>query len=187
MEYDCESVQNLIPLVKKGIASEADRTIVIKHIKECSVCREKYEIDAQSIFVEISKATQYKINTKKHRILINSSIALLFIIFVAGIGLSLASMIRGFIGESYSTRNIAEYGNYSGHIKGEENGFFTSLKIFPKELLPSATVEDYYYFCNNGALDNSYQIYYGQIIGIDESIIPPKYRLPGFQWLQDVQ
>jgi len=72
-------------------------------------------------------------------------------------------MIRLLVGDSHTTRDIAEYGNYSGHMEFEQEGMFSTLDIFPKELPPAATVKDYYYFCNNGMIrglfDNSYQLY----------------------------
>jgi len=167
MKYECEMIQDLIPLVKDGIASEKSEAAVALHIKDCAVCKRIYDTDAQislppldeSVSVEISKVANYKNRIKKRRIIIISLIALFAVILVIGTILITANFMKVIVGDSYTTRSIGEYGNYSGHIEMEQEGFFSLLEIFPNELPPSATVKDYYYFCNNGLIDNSYQLY----------------------------
>lgn len=167
MKYDCEMIQDLIPLVKDGIASEKSEAAVSQHIKDCAVCKRVFDTDAQitlptlneSASVEISKVANYKNRIKKRRKIIISLIALLAVILVIGTSLITSQIVKVIAGDSYTTRSIDEYGNYSGHIEMEQEGFFSLLEVFPKELPPSATVSDYYYFCNNGLIDNSYQLY----------------------------
>jgi len=168
MKYECEIIQDLIPLVKDGVASEKSKAAVALHIKECPVCKGAYEADAQIVLpplsesasMEMSKVTLYKNQIKKRRKVMIVLAALLAVVLVIGTGLITAKIAKqAIVGDSYTTRDIAEYGQYSGHIEVEYEGFFSLLEIFPKELPPSATVEDYYYFCNNGLLDNSYQLY----------------------------
>lgn len=167
MKYECEMIQDLIPLVKDGIASKKSGAAVVLHIKDCAVCREIYDTDTQialpplneSASVEISKVANYKNRIKKRRKIIILLAALLAVFLVIGTSLITAQLGKEIAGDSYTTRSIDEYGNYSGHIEIEQEGFFSLLEIFPKELPPSATVKDYYYFRNNGLLDNSYQLY----------------------------
>ena len=166
MNYECEIIQDLIPLVKDGIAGEKSGAAVALHITECAVCKEIYQADVKVVMPpleessEISQVTHYKKRIKKRRKIIIFSIAILAVILVIGTGLVTGPVIKLFAGESYTTRNIADYGNYSGHMEVEKEGIFTLLSIFPKEIPKSAEVKDYYYFCNNGGLfDNSYQIY----------------------------
>lgn len=89
------------------------------------------------------------------------------ILSVAGLLLALAAAvaipfgIRMLLaGESYETRDIAEYGVYEGHIEAEGAlpNQFSKLLVFPEELPDDAVVEDFYYWCSNGGLENSYQL-----------------------------
>ncbi len=167
MKFECEMIQDLIPLVKDGIASEKSGIAVALHIKDCTVCRDIYNTDTQmtwpsmneSSSIEITKVSSYKNRIKKRRKIIILLTVLLAAFLVIGTSLITAQLGKELAGASYETKNIDEYGNYSGHIESEQTGFFSLLEIFPKELPPSVTVKDYYYFCNNGLLDNSYQLY----------------------------
>jgi len=168
MKYECGMMQDLMPLVKDGVAGETSAAAVALHIAECPACREIFEADAplalpamdESAREEISKVTLYQKRVRKRRGVIIALLALLAAAPVTVTGLIMAPfvMLLTHTGESYETRDIAEYGNFSGHIEVEE-GFFSPLEIFPAQLPPSAVVQDYYYFCNNGFLDNSYQLY----------------------------
>ncbi|MDR1014687.1 MAG: hypothetical protein LBL86_06885 [Coriobacteriales bacterium] len=64
------------------------------------------------------------------------------------------------VGEAYETRDVAEYGIYEGHIEAEGAlpNQFSKLLVFPKELPDDAVVDDFYYWCSNGGLENSYQL-----------------------------
>lgn len=109
---------------------------------------------------EISKVTDYKTRINKQRKITVLLVALFSAIIVIGTIAATAHLTAQFFkGSSYSTQDIAEYRNYTGHIKTEQEGFFSLLEIFPNEILPSSEVKNYYYFCNNGNLDNSYQLY----------------------------
>ena len=167
MKYECEIIQDLIPLVKDGVANEKSGEAVAIHIEECTICKEIYQADTQmyippleeSESMELSKVTDYKARIKKRRRVI-ASLAVAFSVFlVIGTVFITGQSIKLFTGDEYSTSSIADYGNYSGHIEVEKEGFFTLLEIFPKEIPGSAKVEDYYYYCNNGMIDNSYQLY----------------------------
>jgi hypothetical protein len=178
MKYECDLIQDLIPLVKDGIASEKSNTAVKLHLKECATCREVYETNTKAVLTslpersrkEISQVTLYKDRIKKRRKIIISLAVLFAVILMIGTGLATATfMVKLFKGDSYITRDIAEYGNYSRHMEFEQEGMFGLLEIFPKELPPSATVKDFYYFCNNGGLfDNSYQLYLVCAYGEDD-------------------
>jgi hypothetical protein len=168
MRYECELIQDLIPLVKDGIASEESKAAVALHLEECPVCREVYETDArialppldEAASEEIARVTRYGDRIGKRRRVFIALTVVFGIILIAAIGLATMFLVTLFAGDSYTTRNVAEYGVYTGHSGAEQEGFFTPRAIFPKELPSSATVEDYYYFCNNGGLfDNSYQLY----------------------------
>ncbi|MCL2084554.1 MAG: hypothetical protein FWH06_04755, partial [Oscillospiraceae bacterium] len=75
MKHDCELIQDLIPLVRDGIASDASKTAVGLHIKQCDICKGIYEADAQIVFpafdentsADISKVVDYKSRVKKRR------------------------------------------------------------------------------------------------------------------------
>ena len=167
MKYECEMIQDLIPLVKDGIASEKSRAAVALHIKTCAVCQEVYNTNTQIAWPplnetasdEMSKVAKYKNRIKKRRRMIILSAVLLAIFLVIATSLITIQFVKLISGNSYATRNVDEYGNYAGHIESEQEGFFSLLRIFPKELPPSATVKDYYYFCNNGLIDNAYQLF----------------------------
>jgi len=168
MKYECGMMRDLIPLVKDGMASEQSAAAVALHIAECPACREIFEADAplalpamdESAREEISKVTRYQKRVKRRRRVFIALLSLLAAALVTVTGLLTVPFLMLFAnpGESYETRDIAEYGDFSGHIEAEE-GFFSALAIFPAQLPPSAKVEDYYYYCNNGFLDNSYQLY----------------------------
>jgi hypothetical protein len=167
MRYECELIQDLIPLVKDGIASEESRAAVALHLEECPACREVYETDVrialppldEAASEEVARVTRYGDRIGKRRRVFVALTVVFGIILITAIGLATMFLVTLFAGNSYTTRNVAEYGGYSGHINFELEGFFTTRAIFPKNLPSSATVEDYYYFCNNGLLDNSYQLY----------------------------
>lgn len=61
--------------------------------------------------------------------------------------------------EQYETTNQSDYGEYSGHIEKEKDDLFSKLYIFPNEIANGVTVNQYYYYCDNASLDNSYKIY----------------------------
>ncbi|MCL1852130.1 MAG: zf-HC2 domain-containing protein [Peptococcaceae bacterium] len=164
MKCECDMIQDLIPLVKDGVASESSKKEVLAHIKECGACRELYETDAQVVMpslnesehVEMQKVMTYKKRIKKNKKLYYSALGVLALLWLAGV----IAVVVLFMGDSYTTRDIAEYGKYSGHIAFEEEGIHSLLEIFPKALPPAAQVNDYYYYCSNGGLfDNSYQLY----------------------------
>ena len=167
MKYECDLIRDLIPLVKDGIASEKSKVAVTSHIDECPACRGEYAADTgialpplnESAVTEIAQVTLYKTRVKKRRKIIALIVTLICFILVAITCLATVFAVKLMAGHSYTTRSISEYGEWSGHIEVEKEGFFTTLDIFPKELPSSAAVDDYYYFCNNGLLDNSYQIY----------------------------
>lgn len=167
MKYDCGLIQDLIPLVKDGVASDNSKTAVDYHIRQCPVCKGIYATNTQIAFptlnesanTEISKVTDYKNRIKKRRKIIIILTVVFSVFLVIGTAATTAQIAKYLAGDSYSTRSIADYGNYSGHIEAEQEGLFSLLEIFPKEIPASAEVKDYYYFCNNGRLDNSYQLY----------------------------
>ena len=191
MKYDCELIQDLIPLVKDGIASNASKTAVGLHIEQCDICKGIYEVETQIVFptfdentsAAISKVVDYKSRIKRRRkigIVIAVLIYAASLIFLTAGGMLIpqmrtlyntmsTSVAITFFGEKYSTRDIAEYGNYSGHTNAkdaarnnmdiEESAFFTTLEIFPETIPASAYVKDYYYFFSSGVWDNAYQLY----------------------------
>ncbi|MCL2030348.1 MAG: hypothetical protein FWG93_02255 [Oscillospiraceae bacterium] len=191
MKYDCELIQDLIPLVKDGIASDASQTAVGLHIEQCDICKGIYEADAQIVFpafdentsAEISQVVDYKSRIKRRR---KTGVVLLVLIYAVSLvfataGGMLIPQMRtlyntmstraaiAFFGEKYSTRDIAEYGHYSGHTNAkdaarnnrdiEESAFFTALAIFPETIPASADVKDYYYFFSSGVWNHAYQLY----------------------------
>ena len=167
MKHDCELIQDLIPLVKDGIASDTSKIAVDLHIQQCSVCRGIFETDMQVGFLEldysaraeISKAKDYKTRIIKRRKIIKTLVIILSIVLVAVTVVATLQVVKLLSGDTYTTRDIANYGNFSGNIEAEQEGLFSLLAIFPEEIPSLAEVKDFYYFANNGLLDNSYQLY----------------------------
>lgn len=61
----------------------------------------------------------------------------------------------------YKTEDIAEYGNYEGHVEMEAEELFSNsslLMIFPEDVKDSYMVNQYYYCCGSAGLDNMYQM-----------------------------
>lgn len=61
--------------------------------------------------------------------------------------------------QEYSTRDIAQYRNFSGHIEMEESDFFSGVQIFPQSISEEMEEVTYLYECGSAALDNNYLIY----------------------------
>jgi hypothetical protein len=78
------------------------------------------------------------------------------------VGASIAASLAGclLVGERYETRDSADYGVYEGHIEAEDalSAQFSKLLVFPQKLSADWVVNDFYYSCSNGGLDNSYQL-----------------------------
>ncbi len=50
MNTNCNIIQDLIPIVKDGVASEESRELVFQHIEQCPACKSVYEsLPAQAI------------------------------------------------------------------------------------------------------------------------------------------
>lgn len=70
MKYDCDIIQDLLPLYQDKICSGKSRAIVEEHIRECAVCRKMAEQMNDSTVEE--KLTQEKNNVlQKHQKLVN--------------------------------------------------------------------------------------------------------------------
>ena len=84
MKYDCALIQDLIPLVKDGIASDVSKAVVELHIQECALCKGIHDADAhidfpsmdESASAEITKVNEYKSRIRKWQKKIASKIVL---------------------------------------------------------------------------------------------------------------
>lgn len=170
MKYDCEIIQDLMPLVIDGIASEKSVKLVNEHKQECMTCSSYYDNLSHNIHInsdmdeqkvrESEHVTTYGKRIKKRRI----KIIIAVVLGIVGLLILQAIVIFGsmgalsFFGKEYKTTDPAEYGIYSGHISNEASGMFSHLLIFPSELPGSAQIEDYNYYCSDKGLDSSYQM-----------------------------
>lgn len=173
MKYDCEVIQDLMPLEIDGIASGKSIEIIDKHKKECKVCSQYYDyiscnlnIDTEMTNEEQKKQENKQIATYRSRIkrrrikiIIGISAGVVALLLVQAIVILCAIGSLTIFGEEYSTTDVTDYGIYNGHIEAESKGRFSHLFIFPEKLSKSAQIEDYYYYCSNKGLDNSYQIF----------------------------
>ncbi|MDE6219597.1 MAG: zf-HC2 domain-containing protein [Lachnospiraceae bacterium] len=70
MKYDCDIIQDLLPLYQDKICSGKSRAIVEEHISECTVCRKMAEQMGDNTVEE--KLTWEKNNViHKHQTLVN--------------------------------------------------------------------------------------------------------------------
>ncbi len=165
-KINCDIIKDIIPLYIDGVCSKYSIQMVEDHIKECPDCRdllESFRNPAITDEIRTSNEIEFKELTlkvkKKNRLkaillvlgaVIASFVgALLLGIFVLGI-FSLG-------GESYATIDTDNYGIYEGHIEAERQDLFSGLYIFPERISQNASVIDYFYSCEGGGFDNSYQ------------------------------
>ena len=176
MDYPCELIMDLVPLVNDGCASQTSAEIVSKHLQECSSCRERaahnrsieeaLSVDHSDLESTTKNVVSYGKRLKKKRILIASliSVGVLFFCGMFWVVQNFAVLFGSFVmlevfSSKYSTTDIAEYGVFEGHIEAENAYDVSLLWGFPKEILPEYSNVSYSYYCNNGGLDNTYQIY----------------------------
>ena len=172
MRYECELIRDLMPLIKDGAASPESAAAVKEHMAKCPACREYYESIDEEIPIpgdagdgrtkcdETEQAAALAKKIKQRRLktaVVIVSALLVLMILQAALLFSAMGMITLF-GDEYATNDISEYGMFSGHIVKEEEGFFSRLLIFPQTMPESAQIAQYYYFCSNKGLDNTYQI-----------------------------
>jgi hypothetical protein len=172
MKYDCEIVQDLMPLVLDGIASDKSVKLVNEHTQECVICSRFYESLSHDIHInavvdmneqtlyESESITTYGKRIKKRRIMTIIAVALGIVILLIVQAIIILGSVGAlsFFGKEYRTTDPAQYGIYRGHISNEASGMFSNLLIFPSKLPGSAHIEDYYYYCSDKGLDSSYQI-----------------------------
>lgn len=84
MKYNCEIIKDLIPLYCDDVCSDASKTLVEEHTKECTACFDelkKMKTDSVSVFVNANeeKANKKVIKNVKKKIILKRTIA----IFVA--------------------------------------------------------------------------------------------------------
>jgi len=118
----------------------------------------KYE--CKTNFDEIKDGAKYSERIKRHRlktIITVASVTGAALLLCAIIILTISPLL--IYGNEFKTKDINQYGIYSGHIEKEQEQLSSYLMVFPKALPHSAKVEDYYYFCSDKGLDNTYQIY----------------------------
>lgn len=175
MTLKCDTIKDLIPLVLDGVASEPSVSLVNEHISGCESCREYYNTASQKIDMPVSSLPKYdeaaeaeqlkKLGQKvkkRRSILVTLAIigAIAYLILVL---LSVSGLLFLFTpgANQYSTTDITQYGNYSGHIAAEEQELdsFTNLALFPEELTDGYQVDGFYYYCSPVGLNNIYQIY----------------------------
>ncbi len=162
----CDIVKDIMPLYIDGVCSTNSMQMVENHIIECPDCKdllESYRNPAVTDEIKTSNEKEFKElalkvkrkNRLKTALIVLGAVAasitgtLILGLFVLGI-FSLGS-------EGYATIDTDNYGIYEGHIEAESQDLFSGLYIFPK--LISENVSDVYYFysCQGGGFDNSYQ------------------------------
>jgi len=80
----------------------------------------------------------------------------IYLIVAAGGLIGLSNVLD----DHYETTDIAEYGQYSGRFKREEEALYgrTRLSIFPAAITSAHTVHSYYYYGSGADMENSYRI-----------------------------
>lgn len=183
MKYNCNVIKDLIPLYNDNVASDESVQAIKEHLTECddcrnysAACRQGLQVmDAQVLSDKenetIGQVLSYKKRIRKHvkrlillLAMVSVAVALLFVGIVARLTV---------FANQYSTSDIAEYGNYDGHIASERSeliGTKSRLLIFPKEITPQHTVNNYFYKCASVGLENGYQMV------LDYSLPAPEFK-----------
>ena len=53
MKYQCEMIQDLLPLYKDGVCSEASKQIVEEHLEECPACTDFFNQLKDTVIDEV--------------------------------------------------------------------------------------------------------------------------------------
>lgn len=181
MKYDCNVIRDLMPLLSDDVLSEESKNVIREHLRECPECREyqkngvrKLSLGGDALLDEPDRRdAQYLASFKKkfRRLVIRLALAiaggiLLCLLLFLGVIAKLT-----LFADSYKTTEISEYRNFTGHIEGEAQELYGSrsrLLIFPEEISPSCTVNQFYYRCASSGFDNSYQLILDYALPRDE-------------------
>jgi hypothetical protein len=161
MKYDCELIQDLLPLYRDRITSPKTNEIIAAHLEECPECRklfsepEKPAFDLNEEPVEQSpNVVSYGRRIKARRRKIKSVVAIVIATLLLVIGvMSVFIYYVVWGGPATVTHNAADYGNFED-FKG-----YSNLYVFPARLPASMQIQNYYYFYQDTFLDPTYQIY----------------------------
>ena len=171
MNYSCDMIQDLIPLVNDGVSSEESARIVASHLETCENCMQydfqcKNDLQPQEVKLPdisgegalVTEARSYKKRIVRRLLIIPSILAgIAIIFFVCQLGLILIAYFGLTVfADSYETSDIADFGIYEGHIEYEDMTERSKLAFFPVEIDIAEKVNQFYYACSEAGLDNSY-------------------------------
>lgn len=152
MKQECAIVDDLLPLYGENMLNEETEEYVELHLNKCKECRDRLEVVKTDVTLgkpiyqedyNLSKRIFLKIR-KKVLIFIVSVIFFFLILFLIAVGY----IVYGKSGqESYYTKSIQDYGNYTGHIEEEEILMHSNLLIFPDKAIAEKYGESYLYNC----------------------------------------
>ena len=152
MKYDCNVIRDLMPLLSDDVLSEESKNVIREHLRECPECREyqkngvrKLSLGGDALLDEPDRRdAQYLASFKKkfRRLVIRLALA------IAG-GILLCLLL--FLG-----------------VIAKLTLFGSRLLIFPEEISPSCTVNQFYYRCASSGFDNSYQLILDYALPRDE-------------------
>ncbi len=165
-KINCDIIKDIMPLYIDGVCSKYSMQMVENHIKECQACRnlrESYRSSAMTDEIKTSNEKEFKELAKKIKrknwlkaLLIALGAVIASIVGVLILGIFVLG-IFSLGGEGYATIDTDNYGIYEGHIEAERQDLFSGLYIFPEQISENASVIDYFYSCEGGGLDNTYQ------------------------------
>jgi hypothetical protein len=162
----CDMIRDMMPLYIDGVCSQYSRQMVENHIKGCPECRhiwESYRDPALTEDIKASNENEFrklamkikKKNRLKTLLIILGALAASFVGFMV-LGLTVLGILS-IGGERYATIDTSNYGIYEGHIEAERQDLFSGLFIFPERISENASDVYYFYSCESGGFDNSYQ------------------------------
>ena len=171
MKYECNVIRDLLPMYKDGVLSAESNKAIQEHLQECPKCREYHKnctkdiriTDDTSVSEAEIKDTEYLIKYKKKFKSFVTKLILVITALVLLVGLIFVGVIAKLtvFADSYKTTDIEEYRDFNGHIESEAQELYGSrsrLLIFPQDILPTFTVNQFYYKCASSGFDNSYQM-----------------------------
>jgi hypothetical protein len=88
MKYDCELIQDILPLYEDDVLSDKSKEIISEHLSECTVCKKLYEQSdlgkkervSDNNIQENNKVVSYSKRIKRLRVLIAAGVLLVIVL-----------------------------------------------------------------------------------------------------------
>lgn len=94
-DVSCNTICDLIPLVRDGVASKDSINMVFKHMEHCEICRKEFETFKSTDLKSLSAGDENIINTIRRNILITQVIILM-------LGAIIGVALTGSMGQFYN-------------------------------------------------------------------------------------